>query len=91
VLLMVVSVALVLLVVGKVFVVPQLRNVARTAKRPALGVLGVALIGVMFAGMAVMPFLREYRLIELVSYLIGGLAVAGAALLALSGKQPRRE
>ena len=86
----IVSTLVVLLVVGKFFVVPQVRSVRRSAGRPWLGLAGIALIGVAFAGVAAMPIIADFRHVDTVLMVLVVVVVVGAASVLFAGKQSRR-
>jgi hypothetical protein len=79
---------LLVLVVGKFFVAPQIRSVVRSAKRPWLGLFGVALISVPFVGIATMPIIAGYRHIDDVLIVLACLSVVGATAMLLAGSGP---
>jgi hypothetical protein len=80
----IVSIIVVVLVVSKVFVLPQSRRVLAVAKRRAIGVLGFLLIGAALVGMALMAVVRQ---VDTVAYVTIALALVGAVLVFSSGKR----
>ncbi len=90
-LLKIASTVVLVLVVVKFVVVPQLQSVARSAARPWLGYLGVALIGVVFAGIATMPIIANYRHIDTVLTVLASLGIVAAALVLFAGWRSKSE